>query len=92
MRPVATRIPDIDQYSPLSHKLPFRDGAARLAPTWVPTTQIRRLDAYKVLAAYRGNVARNFLPDLEGAGDRREYGDAELLVQRTASGVHGDTI
>ena len=89
---MATRIPDIDQYSPLSHKLPFRDGAARLAPTWVPTTQIRRLDAYKVLAAYRGNVARNFLPDLEGAGDRREYGDAELLVQRTASGVLGDTI
>ncbi len=89
---MAARIPQIDQYSPLSHKLPLREDGTRLAPSWVPATEVRRLDAYKVLAAYRGNVARHFLPELTDGADRREYGDAELLVQRTSSGVLGDSL
>ncbi len=86
----------IDQYSPLSHKLPLRDTApTNLAPTWVPTDQQRRLNAYKVLAAYRHNVARHLAAGTLTEDDRdkrREYGDAELLVTRTAGGVLGDQI
>lgn len=86
--------PIIDQYSPLSHKMPLRENDTTLAPTWVPKDQQRRLDAYKVLAAYRGNVARNLIPDTTEATrrDHREYGDAELLVQRASGGVLGDQI
>lgn len=79
-----------------------------LAPTWVPREEHRRLAAYKILGAYRANCARMFLPlatvasyEREGfgrhnepdtAGDRREYGDADLLVDRIRAGVLGDQV
>lgn len=91
---MAAQIPRIDQYSPLSHKMPLRPTDSTLAPTWVPADQKRRLDAYKVLAAYRGNVARWFIADAtnDDIDRHREYGDAELLVQRVSGGVLGDNL
>lgn len=83
----------IDQYAPLAHKTLFSHGGRSLAPTWVPPDQRRRLDAYRILAAYRSNVARWFLPDLDPtAANRREYGDAELIVERVVAGVLGDEL
>lgn len=97
----------IDNWSPLSHKRPIGDNVHRfpasLAPTWVPAHHRRRLDAYKVLAAYSNNIARLFLPVvLEGntatgfienlQSEHREYGDADLLIDRVMAGVLGDTI
>ncbi len=89
---MATQDLTLDQYAPLTHKLPLRPRDSSLAPTWVPPAQRRRLDAYKVLAAYRANVSRHLLPDQTDATERREYGDAELLVARATAGVLGDTV
>lgn len=86
--------PILDTYAPLSHKAPLADdGRSMLAPTWVPKDDQRRLTAYKILAAYRGNTARHFLPPHVESADRdkrREYGDAELLVDRVRAGVIGE--
>jgi hypothetical protein len=108
---VATQPPTIDIYAPLSHKQaigPNADAAASLAPTWVPKRERRRLDAYRIRASYRLNIARylarseaeivrddagralRFAETDAGIEDRREYGDAELLVDRVVAGVLGD--
>lgn len=76
------------------------------APSWVPQAERRRIAAYVVRAAYRANVARLLLiPDafVGGIGDgpksliqgdstreHREYGDADLIVDRVVAGVLGD--
>lgn len=88
----------IDAYAALSHKAVLGEGTSTdnsLAPTWIPADQRRRLDAYKVLAAYLNNVARQFLPagvKDEVRKNRREYGDPDLLVDRIMAGVLGDSI
>lgn len=89
----------VDSYSALSHKAVLgeaRDTADNsLAPTWVPADQRRRLDAYKILAAYLNNIARQFLPASVTDDDkkkRREYGDPDLLVDRIMAGVLGGSI
>lgn len=85
--------PILDQWSPLSHKAPLRDNheSTSLAPTWVPKDQQRRLNAYKILAAFRANISRHFLRQAPIDRDkRREYGDAELLVSRVRAGVLGE--
>lgn len=63
-----------------------------MARTWVPKDDQRRLAAYMLLAAYVSNVAREYLRTLveEERRAHREYGEAELLVQRVVSGVLGD--
>jgi hypothetical protein len=85
----------IDRYAPLSHKSPLHpSGTGSLAPSWIPARERRRLDAYRILAAYTGNVVRWF--DRDDPEDptawekRREYGDAGLIVRRVRSAVLGD--
>jgi hypothetical protein len=86
--------PVLDLYAPLSHKEPLKNGTrATLAPSWVPEDHWRRLTAYKILASYGLNCAREFLPSTvseKSRNDRREYGDADLLVDRIRAGVLGD--
>ncbi|MEW1719747.1 hypothetical protein [Streptomyces sp. NPDC093109] len=75
----------IDVWSWLNYKPvmtnPRRPGGAlaELAPSWVPDEDLRRLTAYKVLAAYDqgqvGQLAAATTGDDE-ALDRRELGDA----------------
>jgi hypothetical protein len=94
-----------DQYAALSHKSGLGDGTARPgAPTWVPDDDARRLAAYRILAAYRDNVARHFLPDSMWnltaeqvtRGERppaekyREYGHAGRLVAAARTSLLGD--
>lgn len=98
-----------DQYASLSHKAALGTG---LSPTgiggtvasWVPPADARRLSAYRILAAYRDNVARHYLPDSmwsvtrdeAAAGVRspaekyREYGHAGLLIQQGRAALLGD--
>lgn len=109
MPPVANATSDlvIDTWSPLSHKLAVGDAhhpSTWLAPSWVPNDARRRLAAYKVLAAYRANVARLFLTSLAPIGadwddlveaelakrSHREYGDAALVGDRIKSGILGE--
>jgi len=99
--------PIIDAWSPLSHKRYVDDGRSTvpptLAPIWVPANHRRRLDAYTILAAYRHNIARLFLPAVLAGdqttglidnlqSDHREYGDADLIVDRVMAGVLGDNV
>lgn len=89
----------LDTWSALSHKAPLRDQAeARLtgwtAKSWVGPEHQRRLAAYMVLAAYEANVARELLstsnPDVD-RDERREYGDAGLIVDTVLSALLGET-
>lgn len=83
----------LDEYSPLDHLIGTGDHPTlNTAPSWVPAEERRRLDAYKVLAAFRGNSARHWYQggDDEDREGRREYGDADLLVRRVVAGVLGD--
>lgn len=73
----------LDAWAGLSHKRGLSGQAIRgwAAPTWVGEHR-RRLTAYVVLQAYLDNCARHFASvDTEAAQrERREYGDAALLV------------
>lgn len=82
----------LDLYAPLSHKHLFRrTTGGHTAPSWVPDVHRRRLSAYWILNGYRNNVSRWSRPRTdEAATERREYGDAELLVSRIVAGVLGD--
>lgn len=81
----------LDTWSPLGHKQAL-ERPETLARTWVPKDDRRRLAAYMLLAAYVQNVGREYLRTTsdEEKRDHREYGEAELLVQRVVSGVLGD--
>ncbi|MGW7237014.1 hypothetical protein [Streptomyces sp. NPDC054804] len=87
----------IDTWGALSFKPAFRDAVeGRGTPWpglagawWVPEAERRRLAAYTVLAAYDTNQAATLL---SGDGDdRREYGDASLIVDQTLSHLLGET-
>ena len=83
----------IDQWAGLNHKsiMTGTPGNAPAAPTWVPRTEWRRLNAYRVLAAYRLNAAREYAA-ADSDDDRmarREYGDADLLIRQTAAAMIG---
>lgn len=80
----------LDTWANLTYKRAFLNPH-RYAGSWVPPTDLRRLTAYRVLAAYRDNVAREHLPAEDSAQrEHREYGDAELIVHRVVSGILGD--
>lgn len=73
----------LDTWAGLSHKRSLSGQHVRgwEAPTWVGDHR-RRLAAYIILNAYLSNVARHFaaaVTDRERS-ERREYGDAALLV------------
>lgn len=89
-RPI-TRPEDIilDVWSPLSFKDVVGDnrlgvlgqgGIFNLAPSWVPTVERRRLSAYKLLAAYRLNVARVMLNLHLGDADAGPDGIRRQLI------------
>ncbi|MFJ9617866.1 hypothetical protein [Streptomyces noursei] len=77
----------IDAWSWLNYK-PVMDGVGRpgnrafpeLASTWLPPHEVRRLAAYKVLAAYDNNQAGQLAADDDSASERRELGDAAKVV------------
>ncbi len=87
----------IDPWGAFSYKPAFRAAAegrtTRLpvptASSWVPEPERRRLAAYTVLAAYDSNQAAILLG--EDGDDRREYGDASLVVDQTLSHMLGET-
>ncbi|GAA1428390.1 hypothetical protein GCM10009601_41490 [Streptomyces thermospinosisporus] len=87
----------IDTWGGLEYKPAVRaaaDGRSALLPgvtgtSWVPVADRRRLAAYTVLAAYDTNQATALLG--EDGDDRREYGDAALVVDQTLSHLLGET-
>ncbi len=87
----------IDQWSPLSHIEAIGQPGVHLrldvAHTWVPDSERRRIAAYLVLAAYRNNVAREFLRNGTTEEQRRayrEYGDPSVIIDRIVAAVLGD--
>ncbi|MEH0609094.1 hypothetical protein [Streptomyces scabiei] len=62
---------------------PGRNAWAELTSSWVPDEDLRRLAAYRLLAAYDSNQAGQvaaFTGDDEAGTERRELGDASKLV------------
>ncbi|MEH0535790.1 hypothetical protein QBB31_14300 [Streptomyces scabiei] len=62
---------------------PGRNTWAELTRSWVPDEDLRRLAAYRLLAAYDSNQAGQFAAvtgDDEAGIERRELGDASKLV------------
>lgn len=91
---MASTPPILNRYAPLSHKAVMQGTAGRnLVPTWVPEDEHQRLAAYKVLAAYCLNDARDYLPadvDQSVKDGMREFGDAALIRNATRAGVLGE--
>lgn len=83
----------IDNWSALDYKRPFRDarGSPWLAPSWVDEDNHRRLEAYKLLAAYLENASRAYLDEADETkrNERREYGDPQLIVETIVASVLG---
>ncbi|WP_406200108.1 hypothetical protein OH807_18595 [Kitasatospora sp. NBC_01560] len=79
----------IDGWSWLNYKAPMntrRPGSGvfpELAATWLPEEDLRRLAAYKLLAAYDSNQAGQLAAATgdDAALERRELGDASKLVE-----------
>lgn len=85
----------LDQWAPLSHKRGLSEQATMgwMAPSWTGE-HARRLAAYRILSAYIDNVARHFSSGVtpKDRSERREYGDAALLVHVTRSKLLGDDV
>jgi hypothetical protein len=89
----------LDTWAGLSHNAALGEGdvppvGPERAPSWVGSQNFRRLQAYTLLAAYRRNVARwhlHFAGDETARLSHREYGDPELVVQRTRASLLGGT-
>lgn len=91
----------VDRWSAISHKAPMSDDpAGRIksavngwAPAgWIGDEHHRRLQAYIVLAAYDENVSRDFIEgDDTDREERREYGDAGLVIDTIHSALLGET-
>jgi hypothetical protein len=87
-----------DNWAPFSYKRAIRDkntaGLDWMAPTWVGDER-RRHQAYAMLQGYRDNIARHFSPfysddERQALDKRREYGDANLLLETARSKMMGD--
>ncbi|MFJ9909210.1 hypothetical protein ACIRVK_41380 [Streptomyces sp. NPDC101152] len=87
----------IDTWGALAYKPAFQSAAdgrptrlpGPMAASWLPDSERRRLAACTVLAAYDHNQAAALLG--EGGDDRREYGDASLIVDQTLSHLLGES-
>ncbi|MFF2566738.1 hypothetical protein [Streptomyces sp. NPDC058084] len=87
----------IDTWGALAYKPAFRaavEGRSTRLPgpagaSWVPEADRRRLAAYTILAAYDSNQAAALLG--EEGDDRREYGDASVVIDQTLSHLLGET-
>lgn len=69
-------------------------GISWMAPTWMGEHR-QRIQAYTALGAYRENAARLLISvisqeDRESRDQRREYGDAALLIEQIRSALLGD--
>lgn len=87
-----------DAWTPLSFKRHFGSrsasgaGAGFNAPIWVGPEHKRRMLAYALLRAYQDNAAREFIisAEREVIDDRREYGEASLLVNTVLGALLGE--
>lgn len=86
-----------DQWSPLSFKRHFGtrkqigEGAGFKPPDWSGPEHLRRLQAYAILRAYQDNAGREFFAGSRTeVDDRREYGDAALLVETAVNALLGE--
>lgn len=84
-----------DPWAPLSYKTPIGDtewGAAHIIAMGWAKGHGRRLNAYKILQSYLDNQSRHFstASTEKELRDRREYGDAALIVEQVLSALLGD--
>ncbi|TXH12539.1 MAG: hypothetical protein E6R03_12790 [Hyphomicrobiaceae bacterium] len=88
-----------DQYSWLDYKEQFRNAssmrgsATRMKRSWVPEDEQRRLMAYRLLDAYYKNRSAEWMSreaDEDQKKNRREYGDAFVLVETALASLIGD--
>ncbi|MEU5002086.1 hypothetical protein [Streptomyces sp. NPDC021622] len=72
---------------------PHRALAPELQATWLPEDAVRRLAAYKLLAAYDSNQAGELatLAGHDAAAERREFGDPSTFVDTTLAHLLGKT-
>ncbi|WP_369387175.1 hypothetical protein AB5J72_05810 [Streptomyces sp. CG1] len=70
---------------------PHRSLGPELHATWLPDEAVRRLAAYKLLAAYDSNQAGELaaLTGNEAAAERREFGDPSTFVDTALSHLLG---
>lgn len=82
--------PTLDNYSMFDYKAKF-DSVTQpnILPGWVGDNA-RRLNAYAMLEAYYTNSSRFWLKDDPAKNDRREYGDAFILVETALTSLMGD--
>lgn len=80
----------IDLWSPLDRKTINLVGTLRLAPTWVPSHEVRRLNAYGIRHAYRANQAYRYGDASIDRDTHREYGDPALYEDRMVAAIRGD--
>jgi hypothetical protein len=90
-----------DAWTPISFKRALGSRSATAAatagagfnpPPWVPELDKRRVIAYAILRAYQDNAAREFMTaaDREEIDNRREYGDAALLMNTVLGALLGE--
>lgn len=67
------------------------EGAGFKPPDWIGPEHFRRLQAYAILRAYLENTGREFFAGTRTEiNDRREYGDAWLLVETVVAALLGE--
>jgi hypothetical protein len=92
----------LDKWAALSHKQPLSDSTDDRAVSqmngWAPSNWTgeehrRRLTAYMILQAYESNSSRHFLTtsDETDRAERREYGDAGLVVDQILAHLLGES-
>lgn len=87
-----------DAWTPLAYKRQFGSrsatgaGAGFKPPPWIGEEHQRRMMAYAILRAYQDNAAREFVlsADREAIDNRREYGEAALLVNTVLGALMGE--
>lgn len=88
----------IDPWAGLSHRPlldPSNGQAGNLAPSWVGrgnSTDVRRVNAYMVLASLIENSSRVFLKDATRKRESREYGDAALIRDSVLAALLGEDL
>lgn len=83
----------IDPWTWLDHKPTFshRTAGSWQAPMWVGE-HFRRLQAYRILDSYYRNASREWMDpsmDEEDRANRREYGDAQTVVNQILTSLIG---
>jgi hypothetical protein len=79
----------INAWTALTYKLGFEKENGRTVG-WLTKEDVQRLDAYVMLAGYDRNASRYWLEDQHAQSNRREYGDAHLLIETTLGALLGD--